>query len=103
MISAQEEEEDKARLAKKGGQTNKLSRAQIRQETEKRDAIARGKAQQEQENTHLSKPLEENINRVAVDGEEARTVEEAISVLRYILTKYTSFFKHGDDVAVSTA
>ena len=28
-------------------------------------------------------PLEENVNRLLVDGEEARTVEEAIAVLRW--------------------
>ncbi|KAG5862346.1 hypothetical protein JTB14_024862 [Gonioctena quinquepunctata] len=31
--------------------------------------------------THLDVPLIENINRIQIDGEEARTVEEAISVL----------------------
>lgn len=32
--------------------------------------------------THLTLPLEENINRLTVDGEEARSVTEAIAVLR---------------------
>ena len=30
-------------------------------------------------------PLEENINRLTVEGEEARTVEEAINVLRFVI------------------
>lgn len=32
--------------------------------------------------THLEIPLEENINRLTIDGEEARSVTEAIAVLR---------------------
>nr|CAD7463241.1 unnamed protein product [Timema tahoe] len=31
--------------------------------------------------THIEKPLEENINRIQVEGDEARSVEEAIAVL----------------------
>lgn len=31
--------------------------------------------------THTEKPLEENVNRLQVVGEEARSVEEAIAVL----------------------
>ena len=34
--------------------------------------------------THIEKPLEENVNRLKVEGEEARSVEEAISVLRFV-------------------
>jgi len=37
-----------------------------------------------QPETHLEKPIEENVNRLLVDGVEARTVDEAISVLRYV-------------------
>lgn len=33
--------------------------------------------------TREDEPIPENINRVAVEGEEARSVEEAIKVLRY--------------------
>ena len=77
----QEEAEMKAQQIKKGGQTQKLSRAQIREEAAKREAIARGKANEEVK-THLSTPLEENINRVEVEGVEARTVDEALNVLR---------------------
>jgi hypothetical protein len=32
---------------------------------------------------HDQKPLEENLNRMKLEGDEARTVEEAISVLGY--------------------
>lgn len=36
--------------------------------------------------THLDVPLEENVNRLAIDGEEARTITDAISILRYSYT-----------------
>jgi len=70
----------KSQQNKKGGQTQKMSRAQIRDEAAKREAIARGKANQEVK-THLSTPIQENINRVEVEGVEARTVDEALNVL----------------------
>lgn len=35
-------------------------------------------------------PIEENINRVALDSKVASTVEEAISVLRYVLLFYSN-------------
>ena len=60
----------------------KLTRAQIREDTEKTNNIEKPKAEVE---THLTTPLEENINRVEVEGVEARTVDEALSVLRYLL------------------
>ncbi len=82
MLIAREEAEEKERQAKKGGQTQKISRAQIREDAERREAIARGQAAKEKQDTHLSKPLEENINRVEVDGVEARTLDEAISALK---------------------
>jgi hypothetical protein len=34
--------------------------------------------------THIEKPLEENINRLQTEGVQARSVEEAIAVLRYL-------------------
>lgn len=58
---------------------SKVTRQQIMVETEKR-AQAAQPVKSELE-THISQPLPENINRLQVDGEEARTVEEAISVL----------------------
>ena len=68
---------------------SKVTRLQIQMETEKR-------AQAAQPNkpvleTHISQPLLENINRLQVEGEEARTVEEAISVLS---VKETEVDKH---------
>lgn len=56
----------------------KVTRAQIttlntKKETEKKEKIV----------THLDEPLEENINRLKIEGDEARTVDEAIGILRY--------------------
>ena len=45
---------------------------------EKRENIALGKKEVE---THLTAPLEENVNRIAVDGVEARNIDEAIGAL----------------------
>lgn len=68
---------------------SKVTRLQIQMETEKRAQVAQP-AKQEVD-THISQPLPENINRLQVDGEEARTVEEAISVLSI---KETELDKH---------
>ncbi|XP_022902021.1 coiled-coil domain-containing protein 124-like [Onthophagus taurus] len=54
----------------------KITRAQIEQ------AKQPVKKEKEKEiETHLTIPLEENINRAMVEGEEARSVTEAISIL----------------------
>lgn len=42
--------------------------------------VASGK--QKVPETHIEQPLEENINRLTFEGEEARTVTEAIALLR---------------------
>ena len=83
QLAAQEDAEFKAQAAKKGGQTQKMSRAHIREETERREAVARGR-NPEAPKTHLTSPLEENINRIDTDAVEARTVDEALNVLRYV-------------------
>jgi len=59
----------------------KVTQAKIREEAEKRERAARKCAVKPEIETHLSKPLNENINRVSCEGAEARSVEEAISVL----------------------
>lgn len=56
----------------------KVTRAQIITEVEKRNTPASSTPKVE---THLTKPLEENINRVVVEGEEARSITEAIAIL----------------------
>jgi hypothetical protein len=69
---------------KKPGKVNpppKITRAQIsananantvKKEIDKKEKVV----------THLDEPLEENINRLKIEGEEARTITEAISILR---------------------
>lgn len=57
----------------------KVTRAQIDS-----NKLVTQKKEKEKEKieTHLTTPLEENINRIAVEGDEARTVTEAITILR---------------------
>merc|ERR1712129_28259 len=79
LLAAQEESEIKVQSAKKGG-TQKMSRAQIREDAEKREAIARGKDPAAKTEVPLV-PLEENVNRVEAETATARTVDEALEVL----------------------
>lgn len=59
---------------------SKITRAQI---TAKIVTETKVKEKEEKKiETHLDVPLVENLNRLKVDGEEARTIDEAISVLR---------------------
>lgn len=55
-----------------------MTRAQI---SAKAAASAKPEKEETKIETHLEAPLIENINRLQVDGEEARTVDEAISIL----------------------
>ena len=61
----------------------KLTRAQIQAETEKREAAARGNKPDKAVETHLDKPLEENLNRTDPEIVTASNVEDAIAALRY--------------------
>ena len=82
-MAANEDAQEQARLAKKsGGSTAKVTRAQIRVEAEKREAAARGQAKPSVE-THLDKPLEDNVNRADPTVVTATNVDEAIAALRY--------------------
>ncbi|XP_021935101.1 coiled-coil domain-containing protein 124, partial [Zootermopsis nevadensis] len=56
----------------------KITQAQIQAEAEKR-RLSTTKVKEPV--THIEKPLEENINRLQVEGEQARSIEEAIAVL----------------------
>ena len=62
----------------KANPPSKITRAQInnmanvKKDAEKKEKIV----------THLDEPLVENINRLEIEGEEARTVTEAIGILR---------------------
>lgn len=59
--------------------TSKMTRAQI-------EAAAKQRKQEQPKKevleTHLTAPLVENVNRIAVEGDEARSVTEAIKILR---------------------
>ncbi|KAL0279204.1 UNVERIFIED_CONTAM: hypothetical protein PYX00_000810 [Menopon gallinae] len=72
------EQEENALKSSSKQAPSKITRAQIQEEHERRNAAATKKKEPV---THIEKPLEENINRVKVDGFEARSVTEAISVL----------------------
>ena len=78
--------------------TVKVTQAQIRDEKARREEAARGKQAKPEPETHLTAPLEENVNRLwernndifskltfffrmQVEGAEARSVTEAIQVL----------------------
>ncbi|KAJ8872492.1 hypothetical protein PR048_026098 [Dryococelus australis] len=65
---------------------SKISQFQIQAENEKRKVAAGGKIKDKEPVTHIEKPLEENVNRILIEGEEARTVEEAIAVLRFVFS-----------------
>ncbi|KAF7267020.1 hypothetical protein GWI33_019726 [Rhynchophorus ferrugineus] len=56
----------------------KITRAQIQV---RQDETIKKKQNDKKIETHLDAPLVENINRLQIDGEEARTVEEAIDIL----------------------
>lgn len=62
----------------------KITRAQI----EKKIAAAPAKPEKPVVETHLDVPLEENVNRLTIDGEEARSVMEAIAVLEWVLQHF---------------
>jgi len=77
-------QQENADIASKQAKTNpiKVTRAQIADLNEKRENIALGKDSKQEPVTHLTVPLEENVNRLAVDGVEARNIDEAIGALR---------------------
>ncbi|KAJ4435388.1 hypothetical protein ANN_18003 [Periplaneta americana] len=56
----------------------KITQAQIQAESEKRRLST---VKVKEPVTHIEKPLEENINRLQIEGEQARSVEQAIAVL----------------------
>lgn len=54
---------------------SKITRAEIVAVTEKRNQVALKKKEEE-------KPIEENLNRLTLEGEIAQNIDEAISILR---------------------
>lgn len=55
----------------------KITRAEIVSVTEKRNQVAIMRKEEEKE-----KPIEENLNRLTLEGETAHGIDEAIAVLR---------------------
>lgn len=72
---------------KKTPPTQKVTRAQLEAHAEERRAMeasaAAAKPSKSKKVVEIDDtPLEENVNRLLSDGDEARTVEEAIKVLK---------------------
>ncbi|XP_027200240.2 coiled-coil domain-containing protein 124 [Dermatophagoides pteronyssinus] len=62
--------------------TKKVTRSQIQTFVDKKQTLDGGESkEQQQQPTHLEVPLEENINRLQIDGDEARNIDEAITIL----------------------
>ncbi|XP_052792869.1 coiled-coil domain-containing protein 124-A-like isoform X2 [Mya arenaria] len=74
------DEELEAIKAAKPRAAQKLTRAQIEAEQE-RQRQAAVTAEKEKQLVHTDQPLEDNFNRLKMEGDQAQTVEEAISVL----------------------
>lgn len=54
----------------------KITRAEIVVTREKRNQVAMKKKEEE-------KPIEENLNRLTIEGETAHGIDEALTILRY--------------------
>lgn len=74
------DEEMESIKVKKPATVDKMTRTQIAERLEKERIAAAAAAEKEKEETHLDKPLEENLNKLQLEG-EARSVEAALSVL----------------------
>ncbi|KAH9422305.1 hypothetical protein DERP_002602 [Dermatophagoides pteronyssinus] len=61
--------------------TKKVTRSQIQTFVDKKQTLDGGESKEQQQPTHLEIPLEENINRLQIDGDEARNIDEAITIL----------------------
>ncbi|GJQ67450.1 hypothetical protein Trydic_g5114 [Trypoxylus dichotomus] len=66
----------------------KVTRAQI---DSNKSVTVKKEKEKEKIETHLTAPLEQNINRLTIEGEEARTVTDAIAILS---DKFESDDKH---------
>lgn len=75
-----EKEMDSIKKPSKVAPPAKITRAQI--ESTKQQPVKKEKEKEKVVETHLTIPLEENINRVDVEEEEARNITEAIAILR---------------------
>lgn len=55
----------------------KITKAEIMAAMEKRNQAAKSEKKKEEE-----KPIEENLNRIVIEGESAHGIDEALSILR---------------------
>ncbi|ESN98742.1 hypothetical protein HELRODRAFT_66455 [Helobdella robusta] len=72
---ADEEMASLAKISAKNQQPSKLTRTQVEMHKEAINASTKTKLQPKEE------PLEENLNKIVIEGEVARTVEDAINLL----------------------
>lgn len=76
--AAAEEEALQLAASVKVAKPAKVTRSQIESTLAKAEKEAKSR-----EPTHLELQVTENVNRLVVDGDEARNIDEALSVLRY--------------------
>ena len=84
-MMAAEDAQVQATTKKAAGPQPKLTRAQIRAEAERRAAAAMAAVQNKQKaaaETHLDKPIEENLNRTDPEVISATGVDQALAALR---------------------
>lgn len=67
--------------AKNKDNAKKITRSQIQNFVERKQKPESLPSRKEP--THLEVPLEENLNRMTIEGEEARNIDQAITILRY--------------------
>lgn len=67
--------------AKAAPAPRKITRAEITQNAKPNQAPVK----KDKVETHLDTPLEENLNRITLDGEEARNISDAIILLKYLI------------------
>jgi len=74
--------EAQASVPKSKAAPQKVTQAQIKAENDRRaEAAKKASSIQDEPQTHLSAPLQENINRLQPEGDSASSVTEAIKVL----------------------
>ncbi|KAL3866858.1 hypothetical protein ACJMK2_044115 [Sinanodonta woodiana] len=76
-----DEEMEQLKSKRTASQNDKLTRAEIAANVEKQRLEEEQARKKREKESHLEVNLEENINRMVTEGDEARTVEDAISVL----------------------
>ncbi|KAK3579909.1 hypothetical protein CHS0354_012450 [Potamilus streckersoni] len=76
-----DEEMEQLKSKRSASQNDKMTRAEISANLERQRLEEEQARKKKEKESHLEVDLDENINRVVTEGDEARTVEDAISVL----------------------